>query len=315
MRLEWIEDILAVLKTGSLVQAAEERHRTQSAFSRRIAALEAYLGTELFDRSAKPLRPLPAVLAQEAEMRELSTRLRLLQQALGPGAEASRRRVTIAGSHSLATTQAPRLVEDIHARFGVSVVVQSANRDQAILSLLSGEADFALFFQSAEGNEVLSRLDVDVAPIGEDLLQPVAGTGLWQSMQRNTGAAPHLSYPVITYPDEVFFGRLINQRLLPQLMEELPLDLVASTPLSHAVLQLVLQGTGIGWLPHSLIAGQLSQGLLQQMPAPFPSIPLQLVLVRMAKNQRQETSEIWDYLMTQLSHTSESPFQFIRKAH
>ncbi|EBA15767.1 transcriptional regulator, LysR family protein [Roseobacter sp. SK209-2-6] len=296
MRLEWIEDILAVLKTGSLAQAAEARHRTQSAFSRRIAALEAYLGTELFDRKAKPLRPLPNVLAQEAEMRELVMRLQSLEQSLSAGSKSRRKTLTIAGSHSLATTQAPRLVEEIHAEFGLSVSVQSADRDQAILSLLSGEADFALFFQSAQSNEVLGRLDVDVAPMGQDLLLPVAAPPLWQRLQ----SQPRAPYPLITYPKDVFFGRLVSQKMAPLLMEDRPMDVVASTPLSHAVLQLVLQGTGIGWLPQSLISDQLDQGLLRVLPDPLPDIPLQLVLVRMAKMQKSENAKVWDYLTSKL---------------
>lgn len=300
MRLEWIEDILAVLKTGSLAQAAEARHRTQSAFSRRIAALEAYLGTELFDRKAKPLRPLPNVLAQEAEMRELVMRLQSLEQSLSAGSKSRRKTLTIAGSHSLATTQAPKLVEEIHAEFGLGVSVQSADRDQAILSLLSGEADFALFFQSAQSNEVLGRLDVDVAPMGQDLLRPVAAPSLWQQLQLQ----PHAPYPVITYPKDVFFGRLVSQKMAALLLGERPLDVVASTPLSHAVLQLVLQGTGIGWLPQSLISDQLDQGFLRVLPDPLPDIPLQLVLVRMAKMQKSENAKVWDYLTSKLEHSA-----------
>ncbi|CUH87679.1 Quorum-sensing regulator protein D [Phaeobacter sp. CECT 5382] len=312
MRLEWIEDILAVLKTGSLAQAAEERLRTQSAFSRRIAALENHLGAPLFDRTAKPLRPLPAVLAQESTLRELASQLRAVEQALGPKAAAQRPRVTIAGSHSLATTQAPLLVRGIHAKFGLGVTVQSADRDQAILSLLSGEADFALFFQSAEGNEVLSRLDVDVASIGEDMLLPVATRDLFEQVMTLPDAPdepdapaqpshPSVTCPVITYPDEVFFGRLINQRLLPQLAKERTLDLVATTPLSHAVLQLVLQGSGVGWLPSSLVDQHLAEGTLRQLTAPFPTAPLQLVLVRMAQAQSSEIAEIWDFLRSTFS--------------
>lgn len=311
MRLEWIEDILAVLKTGSLAQAAEERLRTQSAFSRRIAAFENHLGAPLFDRTAKPLRPLPAVLAQESTLRELASQLRALEQALGPKAAVQRPRVTIAGSHSLATTQAPLLVRDIHARFGLGVTVQSADRDQAILSLLSGEADFALFFQSAEGNEVLSRLDVDVASIGEDILLPVATQDLHEQLMTSPDDAarpscPSVTCPVITYPDEVFFGRLINQRLLPQLAENRALDLVATTPLSHAVLQLVLQGSGVGWLPRSLVDQHLADGTLLQLNAPFPTAPLQLVLVRMAQAQSPEIAEIWGFLCSTFSEEDEA---------
>jgi DNA-binding transcriptional LysR family regulator len=34
MRLEWLEDILAVMETGSFIRAAEQRLLTQPAFSR-----------------------------------------------------------------------------------------------------------------------------------------------------------------------------------------------------------------------------------------------------------------------------------------
>ena len=43
MRLEWLEDILAIAQTGSFSGAAERRNLTQSAFSRRIRQIEDYL--------------------------------------------------------------------------------------------------------------------------------------------------------------------------------------------------------------------------------------------------------------------------------
>ena len=56
MKLEWLEDLLAVIDQGSLSKAAVARHLTQPAFSRRVRAIEGYLGCELFDRDRKPLQ-------------------------------------------------------------------------------------------------------------------------------------------------------------------------------------------------------------------------------------------------------------------
>ena len=56
MNLTWLDDFLALAASGNFSRAAEERHMTQPAFSRRIRALEAWLGTELFDRSSQPAR-------------------------------------------------------------------------------------------------------------------------------------------------------------------------------------------------------------------------------------------------------------------
>src|SRR5581483_4757831 len=56
MELKWLEDFVSLAETRSFSRSAELRHVTQPAFSRRIQALEAWLGTELIDRSVYPTR-------------------------------------------------------------------------------------------------------------------------------------------------------------------------------------------------------------------------------------------------------------------
>ena len=53
MNLIWLEDFLALASTGNFSRA-EERHMTQPAFSRRIRALEEWLGVVLIDRTTHP---------------------------------------------------------------------------------------------------------------------------------------------------------------------------------------------------------------------------------------------------------------------
>ena len=48
MNLSWLEDFLALAASGNFSRAAQERHMTQPAFSRRIRALEEWLGATLF---------------------------------------------------------------------------------------------------------------------------------------------------------------------------------------------------------------------------------------------------------------------------
>jgi len=78
MRVEWLEDILAVLDTGSLTGAAEKRFVTQSAFTRRIRQIEESVSAELFDRSKKPVKLLDHVREQESEMRHIVVRINAL---------------------------------------------------------------------------------------------------------------------------------------------------------------------------------------------------------------------------------------------
>src|SRR4029453_18131155 len=54
MNMIWLEDFLALAATGNFSRAAEDRHSSQPAFSRRIRALEEWVGADLFDRSSQP---------------------------------------------------------------------------------------------------------------------------------------------------------------------------------------------------------------------------------------------------------------------
>lgn len=54
MEIKWVQDFLSVARTRSFSRSAEERHISQSGLSRRIRALEHWLGVELIDRSVHP---------------------------------------------------------------------------------------------------------------------------------------------------------------------------------------------------------------------------------------------------------------------
>src|SRR5690242_20211898 len=60
MNLIWLEDFLALAATGNFSRAAEDRHSSQPAFSRRIRALEEWVGADLCDRTSQPAKLTPA---------------------------------------------------------------------------------------------------------------------------------------------------------------------------------------------------------------------------------------------------------------
>ena len=60
MDLIWLEDFLAIAEEGGFSRAAERRHVTQPALSRRIKVLEEWLGTPLIERRSHTLTLTPA---------------------------------------------------------------------------------------------------------------------------------------------------------------------------------------------------------------------------------------------------------------
>lgn len=113
MRLDWLEDILAVLDTGSFARAAEARNLTQSAFTRRIRTIEDGIGTPLFDRARKPVQLLPNVRAREDEMRRMAADLRTLRDGLRQSGAG--RVVSLACQHAITTTISPGWCRFWHA--------------------------------------------------------------------------------------------------------------------------------------------------------------------------------------------------------
>ncbi|MFZ0099673.1 MAG: LysR family transcriptional regulator [Gemmobacter sp.] len=59
MDFKWLEDFLSLCETHSFSRSAEQRGVTQSAFSRRIRALEDWLGAELLNRDSFPVTLTP----------------------------------------------------------------------------------------------------------------------------------------------------------------------------------------------------------------------------------------------------------------
>jgi LysR family transcriptional regulator, hypochlorite-specific transcription factor HypT len=59
MNPSWLGDFLTLAAIGNFSRAADARHMPQPAFSRRIMALEEWLGVDLFDRGSKHPRLFP----------------------------------------------------------------------------------------------------------------------------------------------------------------------------------------------------------------------------------------------------------------
>ena len=104
MNLSWLDDFLALVASGNFSRAAEERHMTQPAFSRRIRALEEWLGTELFDRSSQPAKLTAAGEWFRGSAHELMARVARVPGEARAVAEAHSTTLRFAATHALSFT-------------------------------------------------------------------------------------------------------------------------------------------------------------------------------------------------------------------
>lgn len=293
MRLEWIDDILAVIDMGSLAQAAQKRGVTQSAFTRRVRSIEDSIGTTLFDRRRKPVTLVPGVQSLEQEMRDLSAQMHRMRQSLRAAAHPSGSPLSIVCQHALTTTISPQIVRAVGTDGAGAVRVRSGNQDACLMQLLSRQVDLAIMYALPDEAEPDSRSAFETASLGVDELIPVCAPPL-----TDTATGPQLR--MIAYPADVFLGQVFARQIAPRLPPQTRLVPVAETALTLAMLQLVRSEMGVAWLPQSLVAQDLAQGALVRLDGDLPAQLLHTNMLRLRHDHSPHSEAIWQRLASSL---------------
>lgn len=293
MRLEWIDDILAVLDCGSLAQAAEKRALTQSAFTRRVRTIEDSMGTTLFDRRRKPVSLMPGVQTLEPELRELSTRLHKLRQTLKTTSKGRSKSLAFVCQHALTTNILPQVVRAATSDGKTTVRVRSGNQDECLMLLLSKEVDLAVMYALPNGATLKKSTAFETLSLGEDVFVPVCAPSL-------RAQASSENIPIIAYPSDVFLGQVFTRMVSPRLPHGATIVPIAETALTFAMLQLALSKIGIAWLPSSLIAKPLAQGELIRVDDVLPAQILDINMVRLRGSETEQSELIWRNLAENL---------------
>ncbi len=291
MRLEWLEDILAVLEAGSLNAAAERRFVTQPAFSRRIMAIEAHLGVELLDRTHRPAQVTPAVREQRDRIRELATGLRDLRNELRRTDRQAQNRIVISCQHAITAAIAPELVRRLASETDLGVRLRSANRDECYAQLLTKQADLALLYRSET-----EPLPSDAAYLEELEMRAEALLPVFASDQigRLNEAYARGEIPVVAYPPSVFLGKVVDQEVFAEFASAAFIRKRAETALTLAMKEMALIGLGVAWLPESLVQSELSAGLLTDLRDVLPWTRMTVVAVRTTGSRSPLLDEAWE---------------------
>ena len=298
VKLEWLEDLLAVIDHGSLSKAATARHLTQPAFSRRVRALENYLDCELYDRNRKPLQLTRSVQELEPAIRDCVTRLHELSNSLGQSARAELLLV-IACQHSISTAIAPPMISQLSANLDARIRLRSANRDECLTMVLTAEAGVALVYRLGDSESIsmprfIDSRFVDSIVVGQDELIPVIATSALPQVRRDKR---NRELSIIAYPEDVYLGQLFRQKLLPSLAQQFQLRWIAETGLTTAAAEFARSGAGIAWVPRSLAKAHLDSGQLALADRNLPRISLDICLLKPGQTSTPEVTALQTWLM------------------
>lgn len=262
MNFTWLEDFLALAASGNFSRAAEERHMTQPAFSRRIRALEEWLGVVLVDRGGHPATLTDAGEWFRTVAQEMLARVARIPDEARAVADASSATLRLASTHALSFTFLPAWLRALESRTAVGPIqLVSDVLQQCEALMLQGRVQFLL----CHGHELVTgRLDPALhrsIRVGTDRLRPVGAPDRQGRVRHALSAGRKARVPVLAYSPESGIGRVVRA-LRGAALDEVAAETVFTAHLASVLRTMALEGRGVAWLPQSLIADDLAAGRL-----------------------------------------------------
>lgn len=293
MNFIWLEDFLALASSGNFSRAAEERHTSQPAFSRRIRALEEWLGAALFDRSSQPARLTDVGEWFVGVANDLINRVERVPGEARQVAEASSVTLRIASTHALSFTFLPRWLRGLESQTTlgpVQLMSDVLQRCEALM--LQGQVQFVLSHAHSKAQGALDAQPYRSARIGEDQLVAVSAPDAHGHPKHQLGGSRSAVVPVLKYTEESGLGR-ITRAVLDRRLEAFAVQVVFTAHLASVLRTMVLDARGLAWLPQTLVQEDLDQGRLVAAASSDWNVPLEIRLYRDRELRGRAADAFW----------------------
>lgn len=294
MDINWLRDFICLARTLNFTRAAEERNITQSAFSRRIKSLENWLGVPLLKRSSYPVQLsqagqqfLPVAQDMVANLTDIRQTLRAQEQ----GSTAFQRFAVL---HTISVNYLSQRIaelEDIIPELRVRIYSDNLRTCCQLLS--DGTCDFLLYYSHKDVQPVFEEAQFARKDIGVEAMIPVAETraaqlGGWDLDRPSAQAIPYLGYDPSS-----FLGSVVDQTIGARTP---PLSLRYMDALTEAIKRRMLSGSGMAWLPESVVRAELASGQVTQIGGAEWQAMLTLSLFCSLERLDKIGAQLWDVL-------------------
>ena len=180
----------------------------------------------------------------------------------------------------------PDPANDIHVR------LRSANLDECTGLLLSRQADIAIVYRLPNEPGDFNDDFIEVIVIGSDRFLPVFNTPL-----PSEGDGGMRELPVIAYPSEVFFGTVMERRILPNLGAGIVYIPKIETALTLAAVEMAAEGVGVAWVPASIAQAHIASGRLVDLSPILPACDLDISAMRLGGSAAEAANGFWTRLL------------------
>jgi len=291
MELIWLEDYLALAETLNFSRAAELRHVTQPAFSRRIRALESWVGAALFSRTTHGVSLTPAGEHFHNQAEVLTRALHQLRRDTLEVSGRGTRLLSIAATHALSFTFFPKWVrsnEKVLALGNLNLISDSMQACEQMM--LRGDSQFLLcHYHQHMGSRVETGQFKSIV-VGTDTLVPLSapnktGVPRWCLL----GGKP-VKY--LAYSAQSGLGRIVAARWGNK-DRAFTLETIFTSHLAATLLSMARAGDGVAWLPRTLAEDDILSGQLVDAGDPGLEIPIEIRLFRPVARQSRAAELLW----------------------
>ena len=288
-----MEDFLAVADCLHFARAAERRHVTQSAMSRRIQSLENWVGVSLFSRDTHRLLLTPAGERFRDTASDIVRRLAAGRKEARAVADHAGGAIRIASTHALCTTFFPDWLQALEGLEPVGPIRLMADKMSACEAMmLRGDAQFLLCHRHVSAPEVLDQQLFRGLAVGADVILPVSAPDEdGKPLYAMPGNADH-PVPALVYDSTSGIGRIVEAARRVSLPPSW-LDPRFTSHLASLLRAMALAGKGMAFLPRSLVEADLRSGALLRAGDAFWDIEVEIRLFRARARQDHAAERFW----------------------
>jgi len=297
MEIKWLKDFLVLSVEGNFRIAAQQCHVSQPAFSRRIQALETWIGAPLIDRNSHPSQlteagklflPVAQKIIDLAEMGKAEVQTQVQDE---------NEKITFATLGTLAQGFLPTWLKKLQPLIEIQhfeVRTEYSNIVEYFSALEEEEVDFFICYENAAAKLHENDNDFTSIKLGEETLIPVVspdenGAPKWWLPDASTNIIPTLHslpksspWPIMSHIEErygnVNFKCVYNSSLGPTLRA------------------MAIEGFGLAWIPNAIVKEDIANARLVRAAEPEDDILVDIMIYRCLKNSEPRVEKFWNIL-------------------
>lgn len=297
MDISWFKNLNHLAQTGNFSSAAVKGNISQPAFSRRIKALEQWVGTPLVNRRKHPISlTFAGEQMLEAALQAFERLDYEKSQIQAAQTRPDKYIVTFGTQHSIGWRFYPTWLQALEDNYG-DLISQLRSDDliNCIDALNNSEIDFVIAYQSAHDSLESTMTNAQSIIIGADRLVPVCkpdnfGKPLFSF--KNPLSPP---VPWLRFGQTAWISRHIEP-VMRQYNIHSRLSVIYENSMAGALRTRAKDGQGVAWLPKSLVKPDIDAGFLVPTGPDNWQIELDICLYRDRMHTNELTRDLWAFL-------------------